>query len=72
MKRGLFLSFFIRIALALAFVALVLIWLDPRGWVLGTLLVLGWAAINAFFLARSVRQNIARLETSTAAIPDPS
>jgi two-component system, OmpR family, phosphate regulon sensor histidine kinase PhoR len=69
-KRGLFLSFFIRIAIALAFVAMLRVWLNPRGWLLSTALVLGWAAINAFFLARSVRQNIARLETSTAAIPD--
>ncbi len=70
MKRGLFLSFFIRIAIALAFVVLMRVWFTPRGWVLGTVLVIGWAAINAFSLARSVRQNITRLETSTAAIPE--
>ncbi len=70
MKRGLFLSFFIRIAIALAFVVLMRVWFTPRGWVLGTVLVIGWAAINAFFLARSVRQNIAWLEASTAAIPE--
>jgi two-component system phosphate regulon sensor histidine kinase PhoR len=69
-KRGLFLSFFIRIAIALAFVVLMRVWFTPRGWVLGTVLVIGWAAINAFFLARSVRQNIGRLEASTAAIPE--
>jgi len=68
-KRGLFLSFFIRIAIALAFVVAIRIWFNPRGWVLAVLLV-GWAAINAYFLARSVRQNITRLEASTAAIPD--
>ena len=70
MKRGLFLSFFIRIALALGFVALMRVWFTPRGWILGTVLVIGWAAINAFFLARSVRGNIVRLQTSTAAIPN--
>jgi two-component system, OmpR family, phosphate regulon sensor histidine kinase PhoR len=69
-KRGLFLSFFIRIAIALAFVVLMRVWFTPRGWVFGTVLVIGWAAINAFFLARSVRQNITRLEASTAAIPE--
>jgi two-component system phosphate regulon sensor histidine kinase PhoR len=69
-KRGLFLSFFIRIALALGFVALMRVWFTPRGWILGTVLVIGWAAINAFFLARSVRGNIVRLQTSTAAIPN--
>jgi len=68
--RGLFFSFFIRITIALAFVAAMRIWFSPRGWVLGAVLVIGWAAINAFFLARSVRQNIARLQASTAAIPE--
>ena len=70
MTRGLFFSFFIRITIALAFVAAMRIWFSPRGWVLGAVLVIGWAAINAFFLARSVRQNIARLQASTAAIPE--
>jgi two-component system, OmpR family, phosphate regulon sensor histidine kinase PhoR len=69
-KRGLFLSFFIRIAIALAFVVLLRVWFTPRGWAFETVLVIGWAAINAFFLARSVRQNITRLEASTAAIPE--
>jgi two-component system phosphate regulon sensor histidine kinase PhoR len=69
-KRGLFLSFFIRIAIALAFVVAMRIWFNPRGWVLDIALLIGWAAINAYFLARSVRQNITRLEVSTAAIPD--
>jgi two-component system phosphate regulon sensor histidine kinase PhoR len=69
-KRGLFLSFFIRIALALGFVALMRVWYTPRGWILGITLLIGWAAINAFFLARSVRGNIVRLQTSTAAIPN--
>ena len=70
MKRGLFLSFFIRIAIALAFVVAMRLWFNPRGWVLDVVLLIGWAAINAYFLARSVRQNIIRLEQSTAAIPD--
>ena len=70
MKRGLFLSFFFRIAIALAFVVVMRIWFNPRGWALDVVLLLGWAALNAYFLARSVRQNIIRLEESTAAIPD--
>jgi len=69
-KRGLFFSFFIRITIALAFVAVLRLWLTPRGWILGTVLVLGWAAINAYLLARSVRRNIELLEASTAAIPE--
>ena len=70
MTRGLFFSFFIRITIALAFVAAMRVWFNPRGWVLDVVLILGWAALNAFFLARSVRQNIARLQASTAAIPE--
>jgi two-component system phosphate regulon sensor histidine kinase PhoR len=69
-KRGLFLSFFVRIAIALAIVVVMRIWFNPRGWVLDVVLLLGWAALNAYFLALSVRQNIIRLEESTAAIPD--
>jgi two-component system phosphate regulon sensor histidine kinase PhoR len=68
--RGLFFSFFIRITIALAVVAAMRIWFNPRGWVLEAVLILGWAALNAFLLARTVRQNIARLQTSTAAIPE--
>ena len=70
MTRGLFFSFFIRMTIALAFVALMRVWFTPRGWIFGTILVLAWAAINAFLLSRSVRQSIALLQTSTAAIPD--
>jgi two-component system, OmpR family, phosphate regulon sensor histidine kinase PhoR len=55
--------------IALAFVALMRVWLIPRGWILGVVLVLGWAAINAWLLTRSVRRNIKALEASTAAIP---
>jgi two-component system phosphate regulon sensor histidine kinase PhoR len=69
-KRGLFLSFFIRMAIALAFVVAMRIWFNPRGLVLDVVLLIGWAALNAYFLARSVRQNITRLEASTAAIPE--
>jgi two-component system phosphate regulon sensor histidine kinase PhoR len=69
-KRGLFFSFFIYIAIALGFVALIRVWYTPRSWIVGVALLLGWAAINAFFLASSVRRNIVRLEVSTAAIPE--
>jgi two-component system phosphate regulon sensor histidine kinase PhoR len=69
-KRGLFLSFFLRIAVALGLVVLIRAWFPWRSWVLDVALIIAWAAINAFLLARSVRQNIARLEASTIAIPD--
>jgi two-component system phosphate regulon sensor histidine kinase PhoR len=68
--RGLFFSFFIRITIALAFVVAMRVWFNPRGWVFEAVLIIGWAALNAFLLARSVRQNIARLQASTAAIPE--
>ncbi len=70
MRRGLFFSFFVRMTIALAFVVLLRIWFLPHGWIFGAALVLGWAALNAFLLARSVRQNISSLQSSTAAIPE--
>jgi two-component system, OmpR family, phosphate regulon sensor histidine kinase PhoR len=68
--RSLFSSFFIRITIALAFVAVMWIWLPPRGWVMGAVLVVLWAALNAFLLTRAVRKNIAQLQASTEAIPE--
>jgi two-component system phosphate regulon sensor histidine kinase PhoR len=68
--RGLFFSFFIRMTIALAFVAMMKVWLAPWGWILGSILVLLWAAVNAFLLSRSVRRSIALLQTSTAAIAE--
>jgi two-component system phosphate regulon sensor histidine kinase PhoR len=68
--RGLFFSFFIRMTIALAFVAVMRLWFNPRGWFFDLVIIVGWAAINAFLLARSVRQNIVRLEQSTSSIPE--
>jgi two-component system, OmpR family, phosphate regulon sensor histidine kinase PhoR len=68
--RSLFFSFFFRMTIALAFVAMMRIWFAPHGWMWGGALVVAWAAINAFLLTRSVRQNITLLETSTAGIPE--
>jgi two-component system phosphate regulon sensor histidine kinase PhoR len=68
--RSLFFSFFLRMTVALAFVALMRVWFRPYGWVPGTLLVVAWAALNAFLLTRSVRRNISALQTSTAAIAE--
>jgi two-component system phosphate regulon sensor histidine kinase PhoR len=69
--RGLFFSLFIRITIALALVAAMWVWFTPRGWsgwIIGSVLVLACAAINAYLLTRSVHGNIAALQTSTAAI----
>ena len=46
------------------------VWSAPHGWVLGGALVIVWAALNAFLLTRSVRQNITSLQSATAAIPE--
>ncbi|MBS1799132.1 MAG: PAS-domain containing protein [Acidobacteria bacterium] len=70
MSRSLFFSFFLRMTIALAFVALMRVWFTPRGWILGSVLVLLWAAINALLLSRSVRHSILPLETATASIPE--
>jgi two-component system phosphate regulon sensor histidine kinase PhoR len=68
--RGLFFSFFVRMTIALAVVGVMLVWLTPRGWILGSVLVVVWAAISAFLMARSVRKSIDLLESSTTAIPE--
>ena len=70
MTRGLFFSFFLRMTIALAFVAVMRVWFAPNGWILGSILVVAWAAINAFLLSRSVRKNIVQLQVATTAIPD--
>jgi two-component system, OmpR family, phosphate regulon sensor histidine kinase PhoR len=67
--RGLFFSFFLRVTIALALVAAMLVWFPPRGWIVGGVIVLAWAAINAFLMTRSVRKSIVVLETSTNTIP---
>ena len=56
--------------IALAFVALLRVWGVPRGWVLGSVLILAWAAINALLLSRSIRSSIAPLEAATRSIAE--
>jgi len=68
--RSLFFSFFVRMTIALAFVAVMRVWFTPNGWILGAILVVAWAALNAIMLARSVKQSIRLLETSTVGIPE--
>jgi two-component system, OmpR family, phosphate regulon sensor histidine kinase PhoR len=70
LTRGLFFSFFIRITIALAFAVLLRVWFSPPGWVLGSVLVLAWAAVNALLIARSIRGSIALLQTATVSIPE--
>ena len=68
MTRSLFFSFFVRMTVALAFVALMRVWFEPHGWLFGALLVVGWAALNAFLLTRALRGVVSELEESTSAI----
>jgi len=69
-RRGLFISFFLRIAIAVLILAAVRVWFPQHEWTLGTLLVLGWAAANAYLLTRSIRRSVSLLEASTTAIPE--
>jgi two-component system phosphate regulon sensor histidine kinase PhoR len=68
--RSLFFSFFLRMTITVAFVAAIVIWFTPRGWVIGCVLVLAWIAVNAFLLKRSVHKNVVLMKSSTDAIPE--
>ncbi|WP_433964032.1 sensor histidine kinase [Tunturiibacter gelidiferens] len=70
MRRGVFLSVFLRIAAALLLVALAGISSLPHHWLIAGVLVTAWAGSSAFFLARSVRQDVTLLQNSAAAIPE--
>lgn len=70
MTRSLSLSFFVRMTIALALVALLFVWGVPRGWILAVAFILAWAGISAYLLARSVRQNILALRAAAATIPE--
>lgn len=68
MTRSLFLAFVVRLALGMALVVATRVWLVPDGWILTTLVVLGWASLSAYFLTRSVRSSIVPLQTSAATL----
>ena len=68
MTRSLFFSFFIRLTLAMGLVLLVHLWLQPAVWWLTVLFVLGFASVNAWMLARSVRASILPLQHSAATL----
>ena len=70
MTRSLFFAFFLRLTFAMALVVAVRAWLIPNGWVLATLLVLGWASLNAYLLSQSVRSSIRPLQISAASLGD--
>ena len=68
MTRSLFLAFFVRLALAMAVVIVVRIWLVEDNWLLSGLLVLAWASLSAYLLSRSVRASIVPLQNAAVAI----
>ncbi len=70
MTRGLFFSFFIRVTIALAVVSLVKVWFHPLGWILGSVLVVAWAVLNAYLLTRSMRRTIEQLQKEVASVPE--
>ena len=70
MRRDLFLSVFLRVAVALVFVAFAGVSSHPYRWIIAGSLVVAWAAISAFLLARSVRTDITLLQNSAAAVPE--
>ncbi|WP_353068746.1 ATP-binding protein [Tunturibacter empetritectus] len=70
MRRSFFLSVFFRIAIASVLCALVGLSSLPYRWIIAGLLVIAWAGISAFFLARLVRQDVTLLQNSAAAVPE--
>ncbi len=62
MNRSLFINFFARLILAMALILAVRQWLLHGGWILPVLCILGFASLNAWLLARSVRRSILPLQ----------
>ena len=71
MTRSLFFNFFLRLAVAMGLVLGVRSWLKPDEWWLRALFVLGFASLNAWILARSVRASILPLQASVATLGQP-
>lgn len=71
MTRSLFFSFFLRLAVAMALVLAIYLSLRSSPWVLTVLFVLGFASLNAWMLARSVRHSILPLQHSAATLARP-
>jgi two-component system phosphate regulon sensor histidine kinase PhoR len=67
-KRSFLVTVFLRLTLAMAFVAGTRALLPQKDWYITVLVVLGWAAVTAVWTTYSVRQAIAPLERGAAAI----
>jgi two-component system phosphate regulon sensor histidine kinase PhoR len=70
MKRSFFVTVFLRLTLAMAFVAGTRALLPQKDWYITVLVVLGWAAVAAVWTTYSVRQAIAPLERGATAIAE--
>ena len=70
MRRDFFFSVFLRVAIALVFLAFAGFSSVPQRWLIAGFLMLAWAGISAFLFARSVQQDVKLLQDSAAAIPE--
>ncbi len=70
MKRSFFVTVFLRLTLAMAFVAGTRALLPQKDWYITVLAVIGWAALAAVWTTYSVRQAISPLERAAGAIAD--
>ena len=70
MTRSLFLSFFIRMTVILAVVAVLAVGLVSHGWIAVAVCVPAAAAVGALLLVRPVRKDILELSRAAAAMPE--
>ncbi len=70
MKRSFLVTVFLRLTLAMAFVALTRALVPQKDWYITVVAVIGWAALAAVWTTYSVRQAIAPLERAAAAIAE--
>ena len=70
MKRSFLVTVFLRLTLAMAFVAATRTLVPQKDWYITVLAVIGWAALAAVWTTYSVRQAIAPLQRAAAAIAD--
>ena len=70
MKRSFLVTVFLRLTLAMAFVAVTRALVPQKDWYITVLAVIGWAAVAAVWTTCSVRQAIAPLQRAAAAIAE--
>ncbi len=70
MKRSFLVTVFLRLTLAMAFVAATRVVVPQKDWYITVLAVIGWAALAALWTTWSVRQAIGPLQRAAAAIAE--